>query len=186
MATQTVPGVSASLSAVEMIREDHRRIKSLFREFEAADEKLRPSVADRAIEELELHDEAEQTYLYPALKNVVGIDPVLEARAAHHAMNMTIAELKLMPYGRRFNAKFKVLIDSVLAHMKEEEAELLPAAESSSLDLDEIGRDMAAVKYRELGRRAVREAAGGGFGLAALLIGGVVAAGALWLLSPAE
>jgi len=181
MNTQTVPGVSASINAVEMIREDHRRIKALFREFEAADEELRPSIAARAIEELELHDQAEQGYFYPALKTVVGVDPVLEARAAHHAVNMTIMELKLMPSGRRYNAKFKVLIDSVLAHVKEEEAELLPAAESSDLDLEEIGRDMATVKYRSLGRRGLQNAAVGGLGVGTVLLGVAAAAGA-WLL----
>ncbi len=179
----TMPVVSPSVGAVDMIREDHRRIKALFREFlDSDDDRLRAEVAASAIEELELHTAAEEDHFYPALRKAVDVDAVLEAREAHHAAKVLITELKLLPAGRRFNAKFKVLIDAVVAHIREEEMVLLPAAESSRLDLQEIARRMTLDKYRQLGRLEAAKVVGG-TGLVALLTGATLAIGAWLLLS---
>ena len=178
--------IGDSLHAGHMLREDHRRLRALFREFDAADEDTKPSIARRAIEEIELHSLVEEHCFYPAVKKAAGdVDGVLEAREAHHAARMMIAELERLQKGRRFNAKFLTLAKAVALHMKEEEDVLIPEAERSGLDMAELGREMASVKYGDWsgeGSMPGRSWLGVGAALTAVIV-----AGAAWLLlKPAE
>lgn len=165
------------VSAVDMIREDHKRVKALFREFEGSDDAdARSAIAVRAIDELELHALLEEQIFYPAAREALGsMDALVDAHEAHHAAKMLMQELKLLPSGRRFQAKFKLLMDNVLAHMKEEETVLLPAMEASDCDLHELGHDMALLKFSEL--ESAQSPAPSGMGLGTLVLGAAVAYG---------
>src|SRR5206468_5138893 len=69
-----------------------------------------------------------------------------EALEEHHAAKLLIAELAGMTIDEeRYDAKFKVLAESVRHHIEEEENEVLPKAEQS-LDLEDLGRQMARRK----------------------------------------
>lgn len=178
--------IGDSLHAGQMLREDHRRLKAMFREFEAADDGTKQPIARRAIEEIELHSLVEEECFYPAVKKATGdADAVLEAREAHHAARMMIAELKRLPPGRRFNAKFLTLAKAVAHHLKEEEETLIPEAERSGLDMAELGREMASIKYGDLAGESPMPGRSW-LGVGALLAGAIVA-GVTWLvLKPAE
>ena len=186
----TTKRLAEFVSATEMLREDHRRVKALFREFQGADERTARSVALRCLDELQIHSTLEEKLFYPALRRVIDDkDPIFEAYEAHKVVDQLVLECRMIPFGRRFCAKFQVIIDNVLAHMKEEEAVLLPAAEASRLDLAELGRDMALLKYKEMGKIAALDAvtSGGGLGLGTLLLGaGAAALAWLWLSNPKD
>jgi hemerythrin superfamily protein len=181
METKTTSTASeqALLGATDILREDHRRVKALFREYEAAARGDRRQVAEQALRELELHSLVEEKFFYPEVRKIVGEEAILQAREAHALVDELVAELCSMPAGRRFDAKFSLLIDNVLAHVQEEESFMLPAVESSRLDLTALGRDMTAFKYRAIGLQALRE--GGrrrGLGVvAAALLAGLAVAG---------
>jgi hypothetical protein len=186
MNTAMTMKIGDSLHAGQMLREDHRRLRSLFREFDAADEDTKASIAQRAIEEIELHSYVEEECFYPAVRKATGdVDGVMEAREAHHAAKTLIAELKLMPSGRRFNAKFLTLAKAVAQHMKEEEGSLIPEAERGGIDMAALGQEMAAVKYGCLSESGGLSGRSGiGFGSIAAA---AVVAGLAWLvLKPAE
>src|SRR5205807_327709 len=68
----------------------------------------------------------------------------------HHVAKLLIGELQEMqPGDDHFEAKFKVLAESVKHHIEEEESEVLPKAQEMDLDQERLGEEMTKRK-REL------------------------------------
>ena len=144
--------------AVELLRSDHRAIEQLFRRFErsrAPSDKRR--LADRMIRELSIHAAIEEQHVYPLLRERLdGEAPkVLVALEEHHLAKLGLAEIeRLDASDERFDAKVRVLIESVRRHVREEERELLPALRRrlSEDDLrvlaDALGRAKTAAPTR--------------------------------------
>jgi hypothetical protein len=66
-----------------------------------------------------------------------------EAIEEHHVAHLLIGELKSMsPSDDRYDAKFKVLAESVKHHIKEEESQVFPKADPSSLETSEFHREV--------------------------------------------
>ncbi len=136
--------------ALEILREDHRRIKRLFDEFESANIRSKKIIGDEALQELQLCQKHKQQLFYPAVKKAVDDTSVVtESEAAQHVENVLIQELKKLPAGERYNAKFKVLIKMVQDHFQEDENRLFPEAERSRVDLERLGYKMQRVQYPE-------------------------------------
>jgi hemerythrin superfamily protein len=134
--------------AVELIREDHRKVQELFEQFEEAEERRQMQrIVETALRELEMHADLEEELFYPALRDEMEEEEKLdEAEEEHHVARLLIAELKKMnPKDERYRAKFKVLAESVKHHIKEEESSVLPEAERS-LDGADLGEQMAERK----------------------------------------
>ena len=133
-----------------MLKEDHKRIKALFRKYESAGErayKEKQTTAEKAFQELEVHSKLEEEIFYPAVQaraDEEGKDLVREGIEEHHVVDTLIKELKgLDPEDERYDAKFKVLTENVEHHIEEEEGELLPDAERLlEPHLDRLGADM--------------------------------------------
>jgi hypothetical protein len=121
---------------VAMLKEDHEKVKELFEEFESAEGRERAEIAATAILELEVHAELEEKLIYPAIRQEIEEDDLMnEAIEEHHLVHILIKELKkLKPNDETFQAKFKVLGELVKHHIKEEEGEMLPKAEKSDID----------------------------------------------------
>ena len=136
-------------SAVELLRKDHEKVKSLFREFESAADGDKRRIAGDALAELELHAAAEEAVFYPAvLADSSDAKPKLdESREEPHVVELLISELRTMAAGSdRYAAKFRVLAENVKHHIKEEEAELFARARTGKLDLVALGREIERVK----------------------------------------
>ncbi|MDQ6847537.1 MAG: hemerythrin domain-containing protein [Candidatus Dormibacteraeota bacterium] len=139
---------------IALLREDHRAVKKLFKEFSATGDRAhaqRRRLADRIITELSVHAGIEENVLYPRARATAPKlkDDVLEALEEHHLAKMTLAELQKMPASdERFAAKMQVLIESVNHHMEEEESQLFPKLRKafSRDDLIVMGEDMRAAK----------------------------------------
>ena len=133
-----------------MLKEDHKRIKALFRKYESAGErayKEKQRTAEKAFHELEVHSKLEEEIFYPAVQaraDEEGKDLVLEGIEEHHVVDVLINELKgLDPEDEQYDAKFKVLTENVEHHIEEEEGELLPDAQRLlEPHLDRLGADM--------------------------------------------
>lgn len=131
------------VNAVELLREDHRKVQELFEQFESADNRSRPRIVEQALTELEIHAKLEEGLIYPAIREIVEEEDMMdEALEEHHAAELLIKELRKMgPKDERYRAKFKVLAEMVKHHIEEEESQMLPQAEESDLDLEELGAE---------------------------------------------
>jgi hemerythrin-like domain-containing protein len=133
--------------AAAMLKEDHEKVKTLFEEFEGADDQnTKKNIVTTALMELEIHAALEEEIFYPALRQTDDDeeheDKMDEALEEHHVAKTLIAELQDMaPGDERYDAKFKVLGESVKHHIEEEESELIPKAEKE-LDLEALGQEM--------------------------------------------
>jgi hemerythrin superfamily protein len=144
------------MDALQILRDDHRRIKDLFRRFdEAADAQTRKAVVDAAINELLNHTQVEEEIFYPALEKMGLTDMVDDAEADHHAAAQTIQELTGPAGNGQLEAKFRLLVDMVTEHITEEESQMFPrAAEAGYERLERIARDIQEMRTdQEQGRR---------------------------------
>jgi hemerythrin-like domain-containing protein len=139
------------MDALAMLREDHRKVKELFRQFEEAPDKAtKQAAAETALVELNIHAVLEEEIFYPAVRrqgNGRG-ELVKRAEQEHHTAEQLMDELmKMEPGNSEFDAKFHVLIENVKKHIEEEEAEMLPqAAEVGMARLERLGQQMAERK----------------------------------------
>lgn len=139
---------------IAVLREDHRAVKKLFKDFFAAGERAhatRRRIADKIITELSIHAGIEETVLYPRARAAVPArdGDVLEALEEHHIVKVTCAELEHMqPSDERFSAKMRVLMENVTHHIGEEEADLFPRLRKafSRSEMLAMGEDLRAAK----------------------------------------
>jgi len=130
------------LSPTQLIRDDHKMVRGLFRQFEAVDARaseMKRGVVQQILFEIKMHTELEMELFYPALQAAL-VDErqrllVNESQADHDSMENLIHELQGMDADdKRFNDKFGELIDTVESHIDKEEATLLPLAEKTIRD----------------------------------------------------
>jgi hemerythrin superfamily protein len=141
---------AASASGIiEMLKEDHEKVKGLFEDFGSAEGRQQADIAATAIMELEVHADLEEKLIYPAIRKEIDEDEMMnEAVEEHHLVHILIKELKkLKPKDEVFQAKFKVLGELVKHHIEEEEGEMLPKAEESDINWEKL--QTAAMKRRE-------------------------------------
>lgn len=161
------------MNAIELLKKDHRTVKSLFESFEKAketDEETSKAELFASIkEELDAHARVEEEIFYPAFdrtsKDADDKELVLEAGEEHKQVKTLLAELEGMdPDDQTFDAKMKVLKDNVEHHVKEEEGEMFPHAQKQlgNDELEALGQRIAARKeqiQQEAGRPVARSAA---------------------------
>ncbi|MEP6957233.1 MAG: hemerythrin domain-containing protein [Nitrospirota bacterium] len=125
---------------VAMLKADHKKVKGLFAEYEDADSRTQQDIAHIAIQELDIHAELEERLIYPAIRQEIDEDDLMnEANEEHHLVHVLLAELKkLKPSDETFKAKFTVLGELVKHHVKEEEGEMLPKAQKADIDWEEL------------------------------------------------
>ena len=143
-------GTAAVASGIiEMLKEDHEKVKGLFEDFESAEGREQAEIAATAIMELEVHADLEEKLIYPAIRKEIEEDEMMnEAVEEHHVVHVLIRELKkLKPKDEVFQAKFKVLGELVKHHIEEEEGEMLPKAQESEIDWEKL--ETAVMKRRE-------------------------------------
>src|ERR1700732_1329191 len=77
-------------------------------------------------------------------------DDLLDEAAVEHAgAKNLISEIDAMRVGDHlFDAKIKVLGGQIRHHIKEEEQELFPEAEAAKMDLEGLGKELAARKAK--------------------------------------
>ena len=135
-----MPTSGVAPAVVEMLKQDHEKVKGLFEQFEEAEGREQAEIAKTAIQELEVHAQLEEKLIYPAIREEIDEDEKMnEALEEHHLVHVLIGELKkIKPSDERFQAKFSVMSELVKHHIEEEEGEILPKAEESNLDWDEL------------------------------------------------
>jgi hemerythrin superfamily protein len=142
--------------AITALREDHRRVEKLFKEFEKlekadADAGRKKKVVAEIVRELVEHAWIEEQVFYPTVREEVedAEDTVLEGLEEHHIVKWTLSELERMNGDEeRFDAKVTVLIESVRHHVEEEEGEMFPKVREviKRKALLELGERMEAAR----------------------------------------
>ena len=142
-----------SSDAIVLLRDDHKEIRRLFREFSRANagaHATQQQLADKIIEALTVHTYIENETMYPEVRRLLPDleDDVLESYEEHHVADVLVMELAAMsPEDERFRAKMTVLQENVTHHMDEEEQDWFPKVRAG------LGRKQLA----ELGQRMLEQ-----------------------------
>lgn len=145
-----------STDAIVLLKQDHKEIRKLFREFEKAGDnavKRKGKLVDQILEALTVHTYLENECMYPRVRELLPDleDDVLESYEEHHVADVLCMELAAMdPEDERFDAKTTVLIENVSHHMEEEEQEWFPQVRAglSRTQLREIGAQMLELREK--------------------------------------
>src|SRR3954453_15189805 len=145
-----------STDAIVILKNDHKTIKKLFREFQNAGENAdaaKTRIFNQIIEELTVHTYLENEVMYPEVRKLLpGLeDDVLESYEEHHVADVLCAELFTMAADdERFDAKTTVLIENVTHHIDEEEQDWFPKVRDGlgRKQLQELGVELLEAKKR--------------------------------------
>ena len=145
-----------STDAIVLLKDDHKEIRKLFREFEQAGENAtatKGKIVERILEALTVHTYIENEGMYPKVRELVPDleDDVLESYEEHHVADVLCVELAGMdPDNERFDAKTTVLIENVTHHMDEEEQDWFPKVRAAlgRKQLQDIGAHMVELRAK--------------------------------------
>lgn len=142
------------MDALELLKEDHEKVKELFEEAEATeDEKEKRTIFDQILTELETHARIEEAVFYPAMEKYDELkDMVLESLEEHKQIKTLLKEIdNLKSDSEKFEPKLKVLMENVEHHAEEEEeGKMFPKIEElvSEEDLETLGQELEAAKNK--------------------------------------
>jgi hemerythrin superfamily protein len=139
-----------------LLKADHKVLNTLFLEYKRADLGKQLAIAQTVIQELGIHAELEEQLIYPAIRQAIEKEDLMnEAAEAHHLMHVLIKELfHLTPTQATFQAKFKVLGEIVQHHIKEEEGDMFPRAQQKQIDWEGL-YEQAHLRREQLLAKAV-------------------------------
>ena len=147
-------GSSASY-AVKLLKQDHRAVAEALEEFGSAEHEEKQSIAQRICKMLTVHAQMEEELLYPAARDALSSDDahlVSEAHVEHASVKDLIEQIQQREeVDDEYEARVEVMGEYVEHHVSEEETELFPKLERSSLDLDALGERLAERKRELMG-----------------------------------
>lgn len=138
--------------ALVLLKNDHKEIRKIFREFgRASDIARKAELVTKIIELLTIHTYIENEVMYPEVRELLPDldDEILESYEEHHVADVLTFELFTMtPDDEHFTAKATVLIEVVEHHLGEEEQEWFPKVRAGvpRSKLQELGARMDEMK----------------------------------------
>jgi hemerythrin superfamily protein len=149
---------SSAPYAVKLLKQDHRAVAEALEEFESAARGEKRSIAQRICRMLTVHAQIEEELLYSSARGVLRADDahlVAEANVEHASVKELIQQIEqCKEVDEEYEAKVQVMGEYVKHHVKEEETELFPKLERSSLDLDSLGERLEMRKAQLMGEEA--------------------------------
>jgi hemerythrin superfamily protein len=138
----------AARNAFDVLEEDHREVEEWFDEYDElkdSDEDRKADLAEKICLALKVHAQIEEEIFYPQARAASQDDDLLdEAVVEHSTVKNLIGEIEAMEVGEElYDAKIRVLSEMVKQHIKEEEEELFPELQSTKMDLDTVGKELA-------------------------------------------
>lgn len=141
---------AASTNAFDLLEQDHRQVEEWFDEYDELhdDDKRKEDLAEKICLALEVHARIEEEIFYPQARAATGDNDLIDEAVVEHAtVKNLIAEIEEMEVGEDlYDAKIRVLGEMVKQHIKEEEEELFPELQSSKMDVDAVGKELAERK----------------------------------------
>jgi len=149
---RTTPAAKTS-DAFALLIADHKTVKALFKEFAQLDKRQggedeKGQIVQQICDELTVHAQIEEEIFYPAVREAISDDDLLdEAEVEHATAKDLIAQLRAMePGDDLYDAKVTVLSEYIDHHVKEEEEEMFPKARKADLDASVLGQELQARK----------------------------------------
>ena len=140
--------------AVSLLTSDHAEVRQMFEEYrqlldDNAGDDRRGELAGQICSALTVHAEIEEDVFYPALRERLDDELLLDQAEVEHASVRDLVEQieSMEPDDALFDARVLVLAEYVEHHAQEEESEIFPQAEQSGIDLDELGAELAERKH---------------------------------------
>lgn len=145
------------MNAIELLKEDHKKMRGLLSDLEATTKrgvKTRASLLDTIASELSVHTAIEEEIFYPAFKaaaeksddDAMYFEALEEHRAAE---DLVLPDLqKTDPASDQFSGRAKVLKELIEHHAGEEEKEMFPRARQllDAARLRQLGEAMSERK----------------------------------------
>jgi len=147
----------ASKDAITLLKDDHRDVEKLFKQFkESKGDGRKQKLAHQICLDLTVHFELEEKIFYPACEGTVDEDELKEGYVEHDAAKLMIAEIEANEDAgdEFFDTKVHVLQEEIEHHIKEEEGSngIFAQARKGDLDMKAIGEQLAERK-KELTER---------------------------------
>jgi hemerythrin superfamily protein len=137
------------MNAIDLLLKDHKEIRQYFKEFEQAGDskEKKQEAAKKAIQELHNHTQLEEQIYYPAVMEKGGKemqDLIREGIEEHRVADFLIGRILDTPLAdANYDARFKVLTESVQHHIQEEEKQIFPESKKFLAgDMDRISAKM--------------------------------------------
>jgi hemerythrin-like domain-containing protein len=141
--------------AVKLLQQDHRAVAQALAEFESAAHEEKQEIARRICAMLTVHAQIEEELLYPAARDALDADDahlVAEARVEHASVKDLIRQIEdREQVDEPYEARVCVLGEYVKHHVAEEEHELFPLLERTSIDLEALGGRLEERKRELMG-----------------------------------
>ena len=146
------------MDALELLKQDHQKVKELFEEAEEAEGKQQQDIFEQIKSELETHARIEETVFYPAVQKHKELkDMVLESLEEHKQIKTLLREIEsLASDSEKFEPKFQVLMENVEHHAEEEEeGEMFPKIRKmmNKQQLEQLGAELESAKGQGQKRR---------------------------------
>ena len=146
------PQISA-LDAVDLLKADHQQVRKLFDQLDTitkqgASDAEKGALVAKIRAELSVHESVENEVFFPAVREILRKKDVLqEATEDQEEAGDAIQSLaELIPGDAGYDRKVSELGRKIAAHAAEEESEVFPQVESSSIDTEALGEKMNARK----------------------------------------
>ena len=140
-----------TVDAIDLLKQDHDKAEKAFKQFEKMDRQESEAcrqLVQTVCEDLKVHTTVEEEIFYPAVREAVADEDLMnEAAVEHETARMLIEQLDNMgPDDPNYYATFTVLGEYVRHHIKEEQGEMFPAAKRAKVDLVALGERIRARK----------------------------------------
>jgi hemerythrin superfamily protein len=138
------------MDALELLKQDHAKVKKLFEKVESADEKEQKAIFSQIKTELEIHTQIEENIFYPAMERYDELkEMVAESLKEHSNVKTLLQEMATLSVSEDFQDKLEELIDNVEHHAEdEEEGKMFPKVRElvSANELQKLGAQLQAAK----------------------------------------
>src|SRR5687768_10571469 len=144
-------GSSSRSDAIALLKADHRQVETWFEQFEKTrSDERKVELATNICKALKVHTQIEEEIFYPAFLDATEDKEMHhEAEIEHDGAKKLIAQIEASgPDDDYYDSKVKVLSEMIKHHVKEEEQPggMFAEARDSEMDLEELGRQLAARK----------------------------------------
>jgi hemerythrin superfamily protein len=141
------------MDVLELIKADHRFVESLVSKIENAEDthKLYDSF-NQLYEALNVHTEVEEQVFYPAIRNSIDTENLVdEAQKEHNEAKQMLEDVSsLSPTSAEFKAKIQELKQAIQHHIQEEENEVFSQVRQcmSQEERSQLGSEFEVVKSK--------------------------------------
>jgi hemerythrin-like domain-containing protein len=136
------------MNAIDMLKEQHREVEQLFEKLGEASGQAKERLFYELADALAIHTSIEERAFYPGVKTKDTGEILEESLQEHLQAKRLLADMLDMDVAsEEFDAKCRVLQESIEHHVEEEESELFPKVKKicDASALDEIGDKMESI-----------------------------------------